>query len=146
MAEIIKISELDAGTPATGAQIPYSSNEPKTYRATPGDIVDAGGARNVYTYEITDDYTLALTEAGKMIMLTGKTGKTITVPDNTSAAFPIGTTFAFTQDGTGALTIAAAAGVTIRYKAGLVLEGQYAMAAIVKTDVNTWRLTGALKA
>jgi len=39
MTEIIKISELDAGTPATDAQIPYSSNEPKTYRASLSDIL-----------------------------------------------------------------------------------------------------------
>lgn len=42
MTDIIKISALDTGTPEADAQIPYSSNEPKTYRATPLSVLSAG--------------------------------------------------------------------------------------------------------
>jgi len=42
MTDIIKISALDAGTPDESAQIPFSNDEPKTYRATPADIVAVG--------------------------------------------------------------------------------------------------------
>lgn len=42
MTDIKKISQYDAGTPEADAQIPYSSNEPKTYKATPADIVAVG--------------------------------------------------------------------------------------------------------
>lgn len=42
MVEIIKISELDPGVPDELAQIPYSSGEPKTYKSSPGNLVNAG--------------------------------------------------------------------------------------------------------
>jgi len=44
MAELIKISELDAGTPDSTAQIPFSSSEPKTYKATAPALLTAGMA------------------------------------------------------------------------------------------------------
>lgn len=42
MAELIKISELDAGTPDSTAKIPFSNNDPKTYRTDPQGIFLVG--------------------------------------------------------------------------------------------------------
>jgi hypothetical protein len=91
------------------------------------------------------NYTLVLSDAEKVITLTGAVAKTFTVPLNSSVAFPIGTTIAFAQDGAGQLTIAADGGVTIKTEVGYNLNAQNAMASMVKVANDTWRLSGSLK-
>ena len=89
-------------------------------------------------------HTFGLTDAGKIISLTGSTGYAFTIPANASVEFPIGTNIAMVKDGTGNITITPADGVSVKYEIGLVLSEQYAMAAIVKVALNTWRAIGNL--
>jgi hypothetical protein len=87
-------------------------------------------------------YTLALTDFGKVVETTSASATTVTVPPNSSIAFPIGTAVDVTQMGTGTVTIAQGAGVTIRTPSTLVLRVQYSTISLRKRATDEWVLTG----
>ena len=92
-------------------------------------------------------YTPVLTDAGDVVTLTNGSAITVTVPLNSSVAFPIGTQITFAQMGAGQVTFAGAVGVTI-YSADsdLKLRTQYSSATLIKTATNTWLLIGDIAA
>lgn len=92
---------------------------------------------------VSADHTLALTDAGKVVELTGSTGRTITVPPNSGVAFDVGSIIELYQVDTGLLTVAAGIGVTIE-PAATALAGQYATASLRKRATDTWVLMGEL--
>lgn len=93
----------------------------------------------------TDDYTLVLADAGKIIEMNKGTANTLTLPANASVAFPVNTRIDICQLGAGTTTIAAAVGVTIRSLSGnLDLAGQYGFASLYKRGTNEWVLGGSL--
>src|SRR4051812_34601926 len=71
----------------------------------------------------TGNYTLALADAGKTVEQNLGTPTTVTVPPNSSVAFPIGTIIEVARYGAGTVAIAAGAGVTIRSRGGLLSIG-----------------------
>jgi hypothetical protein len=69
----------------------------------------------------------------------------LTIPLNSSIAFPIGTKIDVTQYGAGATTITATGGVTIRsFTSFLKLAGQYAACTLVKIGTDEWYCYGNL--
>lgn len=98
--------------------------------------------------EKTDDYPLVLTDAFKTIPVNAATSKTVTVPLNSSVAFPVGTLIAVRwQTGAGQPAIAAAGGVTINNTAGnLLVPVVNSTVVLKKTATNTWFLNNGLAA
>ena len=93
----------------------------------------------------TADYTLVLADAGKMIMVNSSNDCLVTIPANSSVAFPVGTEIEIAKLGTGAVTIDASSGVTIDSLDSMTdIAGQYATVAIKKIATNEWLLVGAL--
>ena len=93
----------------------------------------------------TASYTLVLADAGKAVEVNNASANTLTVPPNSSVAFPTGTQIIVFQQGAGATTITAGAGVTLRSKdSNLAVDGQYASVALVKRASDEWYVTGAL--
>ena len=90
-------------------------------------------------------YTLALTDAGKAVEITGAGAANLLVRPNATVAFPIGTVIEIFQAGTGQVTIVPDTGVTIRTSDGAMkLSGQYASASLRKRGTNEWVLVGNL--
>jgi hypothetical protein len=89
-------------------------------------------------------YTLALTDNGKIVTLSNASAITLTVPTNASVAFPIGTQIFLTQLGAGQVTVSSSA--TLRATPGAKLRTQYAAAALIKLDTDTWVLSGDIVA
>jgi 3D (Asp-Asp-Asp) domain-containing protein len=88
-------------------------------------------------------YTFVLADAGKLKETTNVATATLTVPPNSSVAFPVGTQVALRQYGSGQLVVAAGAGVTIRsYLAQLKSVGQYAELMLTKRATDEWLLAG----
>lgn len=88
-------------------------------------------------------YTLAITDAGRTVRMDNGSAIALTVPPNSSVAFPVGTQIVIEQSGAGAVTVTAGAGVTLYSRGSLVsTAGQYALAALVKTATDTWTLGG----
>jgi hypothetical protein len=95
----------------------------------------------------TASYTLLLTDANKVIPVSNASANTVTVPPNSSVAFPIGSMISFIQTGSGQTDIAAGAGVTINSEGGkLKIKAQYAFAGVLKIDTDTWVAFGNLTA
>jgi hypothetical protein len=93
----------------------------------------------------TGNYTLTLNDQGKILPFNTTSTGTITVPLNSSVAFPTGSFMNFVQTGTGPILMTGASGVTIQSESSrLTLNGQYSVAGVVKTDTNTWVAFGNL--
>jgi hypothetical protein len=93
----------------------------------------------------TGNYTLALTDQGKILPFSTTSTGTVTIPLNSSVAFPTGSFVNFIQSGTGPILMTGASGVTIQSESSkLKLKGQYAVAGVVKTDTDTWVAFGNL--
>lgn len=91
-------------------------------------------------------YTLAFSDRGKHILLTGGANN-VTIPPNSSVAFTFGTTIALINDGTAARTIAQGAGVTLKWAGsgttGNRTLGIGGMATLLKVGTDTWYVSGA---
>ena len=95
----------------------------------------------------TDSYTLVLTDAGKMITMNKATANNLTVPPNSSVAFPTNSRIDIIQYGAGQTTVVAGAGVTIRSSGSkLKLTGQYSGASLWKKATDEWILVGDISA
>lgn len=94
----------------------------------------------------TDNYTLVLSDAFKLVTINAASAKNLTVPPNSSVAFPVGTRIDVGQDGAGQVTIVADDGVTIRTPETLKLRKQWAKATLIKRGTDTWDLEGNLEA
>jgi hypothetical protein len=92
------------------------------------------------TNQQATSYTLALSDTGKQVEMSG--GGTLTVPLNSSIAFPTGTSILITQTGASQVTVAGAVGVTVNSSNGLKLYGQWSSALLIKRATNTWLLSG----
>ena len=136
------------GTAGAGGDITLT---PGTGSTTDGIVTVAGDLEatgNVVSHIAinprTANYTLLLTDDGKMIQMNNSTNHTITIPANGSVAFPIGTQILFERLGTGTVTFAITTD-TLNSAGGLVLlASQYSTATIIKTTATRWLLMGDL--
>ena len=91
-------------------------------------------------------YTLALSDAQKLVTLTNASAITLTVPTNSSVAFTIGDQVNLLQLGAGQVTVSGA-GVTLRSEGSkLKLKAQYAIATLIKVGTDEWVVVGNLAA
>jgi hypothetical protein len=101
----------------------------------------------VVTNRQTASYTLVLSDADKLVEMNVGSANNLTVPLNSSVAFPTGTQILLAQYGAGQTTIVATSGVTIRSNGGkLKLNAQYSGATLVKIAENEWYLFGDIVA
>jgi hypothetical protein len=71
----------------------------------------------------------------------------VTVPANSTTAFPVGTSISFWQSsGAGGANFVAAAGVTIYAAPGNILRALYSSATLTKVATDAWLLSGDIKA
>lgn len=95
----------------------------------------------------TASYALVLADAYKVVEMNVGSGNTLTVPLNSSHAFPVGTQITVIQTGSGQTTLAGTAGVTVNSKDGnLKIAGQWASATLIKRATDTWVAIGNLSA
>lgn len=88
-------------------------------------------------------YTLVLTDAGKLVTVSNAATHTLTVPLNSSVAYPTGTVINVARLGAGAVNVAATGGVTISSPGAVLgLRAQYSQATLIKTAADTWLLAG----
>lgn len=109
-----------------------------------GAQADLEAATNVDVRTVTDSDTLALTDAFNIVEGNKATAMNMTVPPNSSVAFPVGSYVTVSQIGAGQVTIVAGSGVTLRSRIGLKLFGQYSSATLYKRATDEWVLSGDL--
>lgn len=108
---------------------------------TTGTVLRAPLVANLQT---GTTYTLVLTDAGKVVELSNAAAITVTVPPNSSVAFPIGTVICFTQIAAGQATISPGAGVTIRTGSSSTTRAQWSELMLRKRATDEWVLSGDL--
>ena len=91
-------------------------------------------------------YTLVLADKNKLVEIGNASANTLTVPPNSSVAFPIGSTLTILQTGAGQCTLTAGAGVTVNGTPGLKLRTTWSSATLVKRATDTWVALGDLVA
>jgi hypothetical protein len=95
----------------------------------------------------TASYTLStLNHRDDLIEMGSASALTLTIPLNSSIAYPVGTSLDILQTGAGQVTIAGAAGVTVNATPGLKLRTQWSSATLFKRAENTWVVYGDLTA
>ena len=109
-----------------------------------GDAYITGVLRETVTTNTqTASYSLVLNDNGKLILMNVATANNLTIPLNSSIAFPVGTKIDVSSIGAGQTTIVATSGVTINSAGGaLKLRLQYSGATLVQTATNVWSLFG----
>lgn len=114
-------------------------------------ITDEIGTGNVQLSDLatsaqTASYTLVLADKGKLVEMSNASANNLTVPLNSSVAYPIGTQINILQTGAGQTTVVATSGVTINATPGLKLRTQWSSATLIKRGTDTWVLVGDLSA
>ena len=98
---------------------------------------------------ITDTYNLSsggVALRDSLVECNKATGFTITIPLNSTTAFPVGTSIDFLQIGAGQVTFDKAVGVTLNATPGFKLRSQWSSATLFKRATDSWVLMGDLSA
>ena len=147
-----KISELTAAAALTGDEIVPVVQSGATVRTTIGDLLASGAfapASDLTKIDAnvqTASYTLVADDAGKAIEMDVAGDNDLTVPPNSSVAFPVGTVVEVCQVGEGQTTIVAGSGVTINTPETLILSGQWSTVSLRKRGTDLWVLAGDVEA
>ena len=91
-------------------------------------------------------YTTVLADGGKLVTLSNGSAITLTIPPNSSVAYPVGTKLDFIQIGAGQVTVAGGTGVTVNSTPTLKFRAQHSGASCIKIATDTWQLVGDLAA
>jgi len=94
----------------------------------------------------TSGYTLAAIDVNTFIELNSTSSLTLTVPNDSSVNFNVGTQINILQTNTGQVTVAGAGGVTVNATPGLKLRTQWSSATLIKRASNVWVAIGDLVA
>lgn len=116
-----------------------------------GDIsstaaIDLGKLADVSTNAQTASYSLVLSDKNKVVEMNVGSANNLTVPLNSSQAFPVGSQINILQTGSGQTTIVATGGVTINATPGLKMRAQWSYATLIKRATDTWVLVGDISA
>lgn len=146
----VKISDLPAAAVLTDADLAELEQ--------PGEVAGTRSRKatlaTLRAYALTTpvnvqtgtSYTLVLGDAFRLVAMDNASANTVTVPPDSSVAFPVGTRVDLGQDGAGQTTIVAGSGVTIRTPETLKLRQRWAKATLIKRATDTWDLEGNLEA
>lgn len=89
-------------------------------------------------------YAPVLADQGKLVTCTNAGAITVTLPSNTTAAFPVGTQVDFIVLGAGMVTFVAGSGATANGTPSLVTRAQYSAVTVIKVSTNGWVVVGDL--
>jgi hypothetical protein len=92
----------------------------------------------------TANYIAALSDNNNLVNMTMAVSGTVTVPPNSSVAFPIGAVLTVVQAGIGQITFVQGAGVTINTPASLATRTQFSTISVIQTATDVWLASGDL--
>ena len=136
----------------------WASRTPAQLKATlalaPADVglsnvtnVAQGPVRVTVKADTSTAYAPVLTDENQLVTLANAATITVTLPQNSVQAFPIGAEIEFMWLGAGQPVFAAGAGATVNSRNGwLKIDLQYGWARAKKISTNGWHLRGDLAA
>lgn len=135
------------GTPAAGKVVIYAKADGLIYsKDDAGGEIVLGSSLIPINNQVGTTYQLAASDAGGVVRASNASPITVTIPENTTTAFPVGTSIAIRQVGAGQITLALDDGVVLNVPVGFdaITGRQGATIAIHKVDEDEWDLTGDL--
>lgn len=105
------------------------------------DLASKAPINVLSTSQTGTSYTLALTDVSTVVERSNVSANTVTVPPNSSVAFPIGAVISVMQTNTGTTTIVAGSGVTINSDVSLILS-RWSMVTLIKRGTDSWSVQG----
>lgn len=95
-----------------------------------------------YVDEPGTSHTFTASDAGKIIRYSSSSAVTVTIPNDTTLNYAIGTRIRHRRVGTGLVTLAPASGVTFitADSSNLSIRKQYEYIDTIKTAANTWQI------
>jgi len=155
-----QIATLNQNTTGTAANLSGSQTAATVYAApaasagtaqfrtlVAGDIPALNNTNITTTVSTakTAAYTLVLTDVNTFIPMNLSAAANLTIPLNSSVAFPIGTQVLVQQTGSAAnqVTVVATSGVTLQSAGAKVKTNtQYSVITLIKVATDTWTLAG----
>jgi hypothetical protein len=106
------------------------------------------GYRDIPQVSLASNVTTALTDAGKHFYSTSASNLALTIANNTSVSWTVGTAISIVNRGTANITIAGDTGVSL-YLAGNATAGNrtvttYGMATVMNVAANIWMINGTV--
>lgn len=137
-SSIDDLDDVSAASPADGQTLVYVSSS--------GNWV-ADDFPSEYSFNAqTTNYSLVLSDAGKIVEMSSGSAISLTVPLDSSENFPIGTSITVLQTGIGEVTIVPTSGVVVEATPGLRLRTQWSIATLIKRAADSWVAIGDLAA
>jgi len=106
-------------------------------------ISNAKFKQEIINSQTGTSYTLVATDAGKTVSMNNASINTLTIPANSSVAFPINTVINVVRLGDGKTYISGASGVTINGYSSFYLD-KYSTVKLTKIDTDAWLVTGSI--
>jgi hypothetical protein len=130
----------------SGPDTPGADSRYDAFTKVNANFVELYGATLLPSSAKTSSYTLVLADgtpgAGAIEMDMAGTN-TVTVPPNSSVAFPVGTVIEVCQVGAGTTTVVAGAGVTLRNPGtSLALRARWSSVTLRKRATDEWVVAG----
>jgi hypothetical protein len=132
----------------SSTEISYLDNVTSNIQTQINNISAALNDTTTLDYEInarTASYTLVLSDNHKIVTMNSSSATNLTVPPNSSVAFPVGASITICCIGSGKTTVVAGSGVTILSKGSLLGITVLGDATLIKLGTNTWKLIGSLE-
>jgi hypothetical protein len=110
-----------------------------------GAFVGAVTLPDLVVNEKTSGYTVALADKNNLISVNSSSNLQITVPENSTTAFPAGSQINIFRRGTGTVQIVGSGTAVIVGTPGFYLRARYSSATLIKLDgADNWALVGDL--
>ncbi|WP_234571728.1 hypothetical protein [Rhodohalobacter sp. 614A] len=134
--DVVEVSDIVDNLASTDTDKPLSANQGKV-------LNDAKADKNQNWQERTGDWTLTLVDSYRIDRCTSGSAENVTIPPNSSEAFPIGYWRVIRQVGVGQVTIVEGSGVIVN--GGKNTAGQDKGFMLVKVDTNEWDVYGGVE-
>lgn len=103
--------------------------------------------QRIVSYETGTSITLDVNDTGKALIFSNSNPVTVTIPNDTTYEFAVGQTFLLVQNGTGTVSVTIESPATLSSKVGtgtVDLNGQFAVATLIKVEADEWIIYGDL--
>ena len=141
-ANSIALAQVYVGTSVTS----ITNSNITDVRPTVTSNLTAGINNITINTQTGTTYTTVLADNGKLVTLANSASIAVTIPPNSSVAYPVGAQINLAQFGAGQVTVSGGSGVTVVSTGATAsspkLRVQYSTATAIQTSTNNWLVVG----
>lgn len=108
--------------------------------------IDPAKFADIAIYNKTASHPITLIDANSLVEFTSSSNLTLTIPLDSTVAFPVGSQVMVVRNGPGEVQIVGATDgvntVSVISASGFFLRARYSVATLIKRDTNQWYLIG----